>query len=416
MSNFAPVDEQLRLLLRGASQIETVEDLRKKLEKSRETGKPLRVKYGIDPTGFDVHLGHTVPLRKLRQFQQLGHLPVLIIGTATAEVGDPSGRDAARQSLTPEQIGKNAETYLTQIAKVIDVNKAEVRPNGEWFHKFRFAELLRLLGQMTIQQMLAREDFANRIQSKTPIYLHECLYPLMQGHDSVEIHADVELGGTEQLFNLMVGRELQKTASQAPQVAFTMPILRGLDGEKKMGKSLGNYIGLAESPKEQFGKTMRIPDDLMQEWFTLLTDFSTEQVKTLLDGKPNEAKKALGAEIVRFYYGDPAVQDVLDDWKRQFENKGDPLDMPEVVIPNQEMENGGIGVLKLLVLAGFCKSNSEARKKVEEGAVNYGPDKSKPADYKELVPLSDGLVLRLGRKVVRLKVGVPSTTTNLANR
>jgi tyrosyl-tRNA synthetase len=405
MSNFAPVDEQLSLILRGASQVETVEDLRKKLERSRETGKPLRVKYGIDPTGFDVHLGHTVPLRKLRQFQQLGHKAVLIIGTATAEVGDPSGRDAARQSLTPEQIAKNAESYLTQIAKVVDVSQAEVRPNGEWFHRFTFADMLRLLGQMTVQQMLAREDFANRVAAKTPIYLHECLYPLMQGHDSVEIHADVELGGTEQLFNLMVGRELQKTASQAPQVAFTMPILRGLDGEKKMGKSLGNYIGLAESPKDQFGKTMRIPDELMKEWFTLLSDRGTEEVAEILAGKPNEAKKALGAEIVQFYYGAEAAQGVLDDWKRQFENKGDPADMPEVVVPAAELEDGQIGILKLLVLSGLCKSNSEARKKVEEGAANYGPDRVKPADYKALVPFTDGLVLRLGRKVIKLKQG-----------
>ena len=405
MSNFLPVDEQLSLLLRGASQIETVDDLRKKLVRSYETGKPLRVKYGIDPTGFDVHLGHTVPLRKLRQFQQLGHQAVLILGTATAEVGDPSGRDAARQSLTPEQIAKNAETYLQQIAKVVDVSKAEVRPNSEWFHRFNFARLLRLRSQRSVPQLLARADFANRIVAKTPIYLHECLYPLMQGHDSVEIEADVELGGTEQLFNLMVGRELQKSAGQAPQVAFTMPILRGLDGEKKMGKSLGNYIGLAESPKDQFGKTMRIPDELMPEWFTLLSDRQPEEIQALLSGKPNEAKKALGAEIVAFYHGSEAAQAVLEDWRRQFENKGDPADMPEILIPATELDNGSIGILKLLVLAGLCKSNSEARKKVEEGAANYGPDRLKPADWKATIAVSDGLVLRLGRKVVKLKLG-----------
>jgi tyrosyl-tRNA synthetase len=277
MSAFPPVEEQLAVILRGAAQVETRDELKKKLEKSRETGKPLRVKYGIDPTGFDVHLGHTVPLRKLRQFQDLGHKAVLIIGTATAAVGDPSGRDASRQGLTPEQIEKNAQTYLTQIAKVIDVSRAEVRPNAEWFSKFGFGEMLKLLGQMTVQQMLAREDFAKRFEPcrfltkplaegeapppSIPIFLHELLYPLMQGWDSVEIQADVELGGTEQLYNLIVGRDLQRSAGQEPQICLTMPILRGLDGFKKMGKSVGNYIGLNESAKDMFQKAMSIPDE-----------------------------------------------------------------------------------------------------------------------------------------------------------
>ena len=275
MPAFPPVDDQLKTILRGAAQVETEVELRKKLEKSLATGKPLRVKYGIDPTGFDVHLGHTVPLRKLRQFQELGHKAVLILGTATAAVGDPSGRDQSRQGLNTEQIEKNAQTYLTQIAKIIDVTKAEVRANGEWFAKFGFAEMLRLLGQTTVQRMLERDDFNNRKLAGTPIYLHECLYPLMQGWDSVEIQADVELGGTEQLYNLMVGRDLQRTSGQEPQICLTMPILRGLDGVKKMGKSLGNYIGVKEPPKEQFGKTMRIPDELMTEWFTLFTQKRT---------------------------------------------------------------------------------------------------------------------------------------------
>src|SRR6185312_6155436 len=237
------VDEQLAVLLRGTTHVEKLDELRKKLEK----GGPLRVKYGIDPTGFDVHLGHTVPLRKLRQFQELGHTAVLIIGTATARVGDPSGRDDSRKGLTLEQIDKNAATYLEQIAKAVDIDKAEVRPNGKWFDQFGFADMLRLLGQMTVQRMLERDDFTKRIQAKTPIYLHECLYPLMQGQDSVEIHADVELGGTEQLFNLMVGRDLQRSVGQEPQVCITMPILRGTDGSKKMGKTAGNYIGLNEN-------------------------------------------------------------------------------------------------------------------------------------------------------------------------
>jgi len=404
MPEFAPVDDQLALLLRGAAQVETVAELKRKLEKSRVSGQPLRVKYGIDPTGFDVHLGHTVPLRKLRQFQELGHTAVLIIGTATAQVGDPSGRDSSRAGLTEEQIAKNAESYLVQIAKVVDIDQAEIRPNRDWFGKFGFNEMLQLLAKTTVQQILAREDFANRVKSGTAIYLHECLYPLMQGWDSVEIRADVELGGTEQLFNLMVGRDLQKDAGQAPQVPMTLPILRGLDGEKKMGKSLGNYIGVGETAMEQFGKTMRIPDGLMREWFTLLTDLSEGEIAAILMGKPNEAKKRLGAEIVKWFHGDTGAEAVLVDWKKQFEEHGDPENIAEASISAAEVVDGHIGVLKLIVLAGLAKSNGEARKKIEEGAFNFGPNRAKPLDYKAIVPVGDGLVIRLGRKILRVVV------------
>ena len=402
MPEFAPVEDQLAVLLRGAAQVETVPELRQKLERSRATKTPLRVKYGIDPTGFDVHLGHTVPLRKLRQFQELGHTAVLLIGTATAQVGDPSGRDASRAGLTEEQIEKNAESYLVQIAKVVDVSTAEIRPNRAWFGSFGFNEMLKLLAQSTVQQILAREDFANRVKSGTAIYLHECLYPLMQGWDSVAIRADVELGGTEQLFNLMVGRDLQRNAGQPPQVPLTLPILRGLDGEKKMGKSLGNYIGVGEPAAEQFGKTMRIPDALMREWFTLLTDLSEGEIAAILVGKPNEAKKRLGAEIVKWFHGQAGAETVLADWKKQFEEQGDPDSIPEVAVASAELVDGQLGVLKLIVLAGLAKSNSEARKKVEEGAFNFGPDRSKPADFKATIPVVDGLVIRLGRKIFRV--------------
>ena len=406
MPYFRPVDEQLAILTRGAAQVETRDELRDKLKRSLDSGKPLRIKYGIDPTGFDVHLGHTVPLRKLRQFQELGHTAVLIIGTATAQVGDPSGRDDSRQGLTPEQIQRNADTYLTQIAKVVDITKAEVRPNDAWFGQFGFAEMLRLLGQMTMQRMLERDDFTKRIASGAPIYMHECLYPLMQGHDSVEIEADVELGGTEQLFNLMVGRNLQRNAGQPPQIAMTMPILRGLDGVQKMGKSLGNYIGLNESPTEQFGKTMSIPDELMKEWFTLLTDRPASEIDTLLSSHPADAKKQLGQDIVTGYHGNSAADDVLADWNRR--NTGgaklDPDDMPEVSIPVSEIDDGGIAAPKLMTLAGLVKSNGEARRKISEGAFNYGPDRTKVTDWKETLSIENGLVLRLGRKAIQVKI------------
>jgi tyrosyl-tRNA synthetase len=404
MSTFRPVEDQLAVITRGASHVEKLDELRKKLERSHATGKPLRIKYGIDPTGFDVHLGHTVPLRKLRQFQELGHTAVLIIGTATAAVGDPSGRDASRQGLTTEQIEKNAKTYLEQIAKVVDVSKAEVRPNGAWFGEFGFGDMLRLLGQTTIQRLLERDDFTKRIKAGTPIYLHECLYPLMQGWDSVEIHADVELGGTEQLYNLIVGRDLQRGAGQEPQICLTMPILRGTDGEKKMGKSVGNYIGLNEPGKEMFGMTMRIPDDLMKEWFTLLTDRTHEEISDIVGGKPNEAKKQLGADIVRFYHGADAAAAVLEDWRKQFEEKGDPENIPEVTIPAAKLKDGAMLAVDLIAETQLAPSKSEARRKVAEKAFNYGPDRTVVTDVKATVPVTDGLVIRLGRKILRVRL------------
>ncbi len=405
-----PVDDQLALIRRGVDRIVPEDELRKKLA----AGRPLRVKLGIDPTGFDVHLGHTVVLRKLRQFQDLGHTVVLIIGTATAAVGDPSGRDESRKSLTPEQIETNAENYLTQIGKVIDVSKAEVVRNGDWFNRFGFADMLRLLGHMTMQRMLERDDFTKRVQAGTPIYLHECLYPLMQGHDSVEVRADVELGGTEQLFNLMVGRDLQRAAGQEPQVCLTMPILRGLDGVKKMGKSLGNYVGVNESAREQFGKVMSIADDLMAEWFTLLTDRRPEEVARLTNAganmeatliHPMQAKKMLARDIVGVYHGRDAAAAAQAEWEKQFSQKQDPDDIPEAAVPAAELQDGRVGIVRLLAVLGLTKSNNEARQKVLEGAVNIGPDRTKITDPKATVAVTDGLIVRLGsRRIVRVRL------------
>ena len=406
MSTFPPVDEQLAVIMRGAVELEKsmFAELRKKLERSVATGKPLRVKLGIDPTGFDVHLGHTVVLRKLRQFQELGHTAVLIIGNATAAVGDPSGRAVERQGLTPEQIAKNAETYLEQIAKVLDTSKVEVRPNGEWFSKFGFADMLRLLGSMTVQQMLTREDFSKRYTAvpSVPIFLHELLYPLMQGHDSVEIRADVELGGTEQLYNLMVGRDLQRAAGQEPQICLTMPILRGLDGEKKMGKSLGNYIGLNEPAKEMFGKTMSIPDTLLTEWYMLLTDRSHEEVNGLL-ATPLEAKKALAGEIVRFYHGEDAARATRADWDVSSKG-GDPVNIDEVRVPKALLKDGQMLAVDLIAETKLAPSKGEARRKIGEKAFNYGPDRTLVTDVKATIPVADGLVVRLGRKILRVRL------------
>jgi tyrosyl-tRNA synthetase len=402
------VDEQLALIARGTEQIEPADGLRKKLEKSLKTGKPLRVKYGIDPTGIDVHLGHTVPLRKLRLFQELGHQAVLIIGNYTALVGDPSGRDQTRAKLDERQVEANAEDYLRQIGRIIDMTKAEVRRNGEWFGRFTFLNTMNLMSSITIQRMLERDDFSKRFRAQPeskPIFLHECLYPLMQGQDSVEIYADVELGGSEQLFNLLTGRKLQETAGQEPQVCITFPILRGLDGHRKMGKSLGNYIGVGESSDQQFGKTLSIPDDLMREWFTLLTDRTQVEIESLVDPAkthPMVAKKTLARDIVTFYHGEETATTAQANFEKQFGDKKDPDNFPEVIFPTAET----MGLVPLLVKLGFCKSNNEARQKVIEGAVTIGPERTKITDPKAVVKVEDGLIVRLGsKKIVRVRVG-----------
>ena len=403
------VDEQLELIRRGAEQITPEADLRRKLERSAKTGRPLRVKYGIDPTGIDVHLGHTVPLRKLRLFQELGHQAVLIIGNYTALVGDPSGRDQTRARLTPEQVKANAQEYLVQVSKVIDAASADVRENGEWFGKFTFLQVMELTSKTTVQRMLERDDFTKRFRAEpsVPIYLHECLYPLMQGHDSVEIKADVELGGSEQLFNLMMGRKLQEDAGQEPQVCLTLPILRGLDGVRRMGKSLGNYVGVGEPAKEQFAKTMSIPDDLMREWFTLLTDRSEDEITRLIDPAlthPMEAKKTLGRDIVTFYHGADAAALARAEWEKQFSQRQDPTEINEVQVAASNLTDGKVAVTKLLVLLNLAKSNNEARRHVQGGGVTIGPDREKAADPNLAVAVADGLIVRFGRKIVRVRL------------
>ncbi len=403
------VDEQLELIRRGAEQITPEADLRRKLERSVQTGAPLRVKYGIDPTGIDVHLGHTVPLRKLRLFQKLGHQAVLIIGNYTALVGDPSGRDQTRARLTPEQVKANAREYLVQVGKVIDAVTADVRENGEWFGKFTFLQVMELTGKTTVQRMLERDDFTKRFRAEpsVPIYLHECLYPLMQGRDSVEVRADVELGGSEQLFNLMMGRKLQEDAGQEPQVCLTLPILRGLDGVRRMGKSLGNYVGVGEPAKEQFAKTMSIPDELMPEWFTLLTDRSEDEIRRLTDPAsthPMEAKKTLGRDIVSFYHGADAATRARAEWEKQFSQRQDPTEIGEVQVAASNLTDGKVAATKLLVLLNLAKSNNEARRHVQGGGVTLGPDREKVTDPNLAVAVTDGLVVRFGRKIVRVRL------------
>ncbi len=402
------VDEQLALIRRGVDQVVPEAELRQKLERSVRTGKPLRVKYGIDPTGIDVHLGHTVPLRKLRLFQELGHQAVLILGNYTALVGDPSGRDETRARLTAEQVEANAKDYLKQVSKVIDISKTEVTRNGDWFSRFSFLDVLGLMTKITVQRMTERDDFTKRLKAGTPIYLHECLYPLMQGHDSVAIRADIELGGSEQLFSLMVGRDLQRDAGQEPQVCITLPILRGLDGVRRMGKSLGNYIGVGETAYDMFAKAMSIPDALMREWFELLTDRPTEDIGRLAgpDAKdPMTAKQTLGRDIVAFYHGAAKGEAAAAEWRRRFSERQDPTDIPTIPVPSGELTDGNLWIAKLLCLTGLAKSNNEARRLVQQGGVTIGADRQKVTEPTANVPVSDGLIVRVGsRRIARVKI------------
>jgi tyrosyl-tRNA synthetase len=412
------VRQQLEIIRRGAEQIVPEQELVAKLERSaRTTGAPLRVKYGIDPTGIDVHLGHTVPLRKLRQFQELGHKAIIIIGNYTALVGDPSGRDETRARLTPETVEANARDYLKQISKIViglgpdgqvlDASKVEVHRNGDWFSGMRFLDVLELASKMTIQQLLAREDFDKRRKAEVPIYLHECLYPLMQGWDSVEIRADVELGGSEQLFSLLVGRELQRERGQQPQVAITLPILVGTDGTRRMGKSLGNYIGVAEPPDEMFGKLMSIPDSAMRSYFELLTDRPIDEFSRLLAPgvNPRDAKAALARDIVGQYHGAAAATAAAGAFDRRFREGQDPAEIPEVQIPRDKLKQGKIWIARLLVTAGFASSTTEAKRLVAQGAVNVGPERRKITDPQADIGLPDGLVVRVGsRRIARMRL------------
>jgi tyrosyl-tRNA synthetase len=399
--------EQLGLLRRGVDAITPEPEFARKLEKSVASGTPLRVKYGIDPTGIDVHLGHTVPLRKLRQFQDLGHTAVIIIGNYTALVGDPSGRDEARVALTEEQVAANARDYLTQVGKIIDLSRAEVHHNGDWFSKWSFLDVLGLTRRMTLGQISARDDFSKRIVDKKPVYLHECLYPLMQGWDSVEIKADVELGGTEQLFSLLVARDLQHSQGQPGQVAVTMPILVGTDGERKMGKSLSNYIGVNEPPEAQFGKVMSLPDSPMRQYFTLLTDLPLAEVDRLLgaDVNPRDAKEVLGKAVVAQYHGPEAAEGAAEAFRKRA-LRLDPDEIPEVVL---DLEGSGatrpVTLPRLLVALGMEQSTSNARRVIEQGGVTLGPDRRAATDPKAVIDVADGMIVRVGkRKIARVRL------------
>ena len=399
MPSFPPVDEQLKLITRGIEKIVPQEELRKKLQHSRDTGTPLRIKYGIDPTGIDVHLGHTVPLRKMRQFQELGHQAVIIIGNYTALVGDPSGRDEARSKrLTEADVETNAKTYLTQVGKVVDMSKAEVHRNGDWFSKMSFAHVLALCGRVTVAQLLTREDFAKRYREEKAIFLHECLYPVMQAWDSVEIRSDVELGGTEQLYSFMLARDLQAQENINQQIAVMSPILVGLDGIRRMGKSLGNYIGISEAPYEMMKKFMQLPDGVMKMYFELLTEMPLDQVDGLLAGHLKEAKVTLARTVIAQYHSVVDADTAAARWQSEIGGEALPTDIPEVSLSRALLSEGKLAAVKLLTSLNLCTSNGEARRLIEGGGAKLGEDKLAITSHDQTINVTDGLLVWAGKK------------------
>ena len=371
MSSFPPVDEQLAYLRKGAAEIIRESDLRERIEKSRATGKPMRVKAGFDPTAPDLHLGHTVLMRKLKHFQDMGHTVIFLIGDFTGLIGDPTGRSATRPPLSREQIDQNAETYKAQVFKILDRDKTEVRFNSEWLGKLGFEGFIRLAAKFTVSQMLEREDFHKRFDEEKPIAMHELLYPIAQGYDSVALEADVELGGTDQKFNLLMGRELQRHYGQPPQIVLTTPLLEGTDGVQKMSKSYGNYIGITEAPQEMFGKVMSISDELMWRYYELVTDVSLAEIERMKqqvasgEAHPMKLKQELGKRIVADFHSREAAEQAAQDWSRMFQKDETPEDLPvisvrfeEVAAPNASTTDGHVQVKldKLLARTGLATS------------------------------------------------------------
>lgn len=404
---FRPPEEQLKQLKKGAAEIVSEPELLAKLKKSYETGKPLRIKAGFDPSRPDLHIGHTVLLNKMRQFQQLGHHVIFLIGDFTALIGDPTGKNEARPPLTQDEIKTNAATYARQVYKVLDKDKTEVAYNSEWMMKFTSADFIRLTSQYTLARMIERDDFTKRYQSNTPIHLHELLYPLVQGYDSVALKSDVELGGTDQKFNLLVGRELQKSNGQAPQCILTVPILEGLDGVQKMSKSLDNYIAVEDVPREMFGKSMRVSDDLMFRYYELLTDITVEGLAELQadvkSGKkhPRAVKVELGRLLVERFHGRDAAANAVAEFDRIFVNKGLPDDIPSKEIP----ASAQVAISKLMVDTGLAASNGEARRLIEGKAVERDGKKIEDPQTKLDLKSGESFVLKAGKKkFVRVQV------------
>ena len=409
MPPFKPADEQLAYILKGAAETIREVDLRQRLEESYKTGRPMRVKAGFDPTAPDLHLGHTVLIRKLKHFQDMGHTVIFLIGDATGLIGDPTGRNTTRPPLSREQLDANAETYKAQVFKILDPQKTEVRNNSEWLMALGFEGLVRLAAKFTVSQMLEREDFHKRFQEEKPISVHELLYPLAQGYDSVALKADVELGGTDQKFNLLVGRELQRSHNQPSQIVLTMPLLEGTDGVQKMSKSYGNYVGITEAPQEMFGKLMSISDGLMWRYYELLTDVTVADIERMrrevTSGElhPMRAKKDLAKKIIADFHSADAAEQAEKNWEKQFQKDEVPegLDVIDVEAP--------VRLDKLLVKIGLAASSSEAVRKIKEKSVRI--DGTVQDSPQSVLSASDSLTVRLGKGIRRVRlVGVANSS------
>ena len=398
------VERQFNILSRGCEELINEVEFKKKLEKSITTGKPLRVKLGIDPSGTELHLGHAVPLRKLKQFQDLGHEVFFLIGTFTGRIGDPTGKSETRKMLSEEQVMENIKTYLDQVKLILDLDKINVVYNADWLEKLNLADVLKLLSMFTVSQMISREDFAKRLSENKPVSLIEFMYPILQGYDSVELKADIELGATEQKFNLLRGRDLQKNFGQEQQICMIMPILVGLDGVEKMSKSLGNYIGVKDTANDMFGKIMSISDELMENYYTMITEIPSEEITKIKENiangslHPMEAKKQLGAEVVKIYHGEQAAVEARDWFENVFSKRNLDVELPEV-----EVEYNEIGVIDLLVKATeLVKTTSEARRLIEQGGFKINDEAIK--DVKATVNVESGMIVRAGKKkIVKIK-------------
>ncbi|MCA1295091.1 tyrosine--tRNA ligase [Paenibacillus sp. alder61] len=405
----AEVERQLKVISRGVVEIVPEDELKKKIMKSVVTGTPLKVKLGLDPSAPDIHVGHTVVMQKLRQFQELGHQVQLIIGDFTGRIGDPTGKSETRKQLSEEDVQRNAETYRQQIFKILDPEKAKVHFNSEWLAPMTFEDVVKLAAKVTVARMLERDDFTKRYSTGQPISIHEFFYPLMQGMDSVALHTDIELGGTDQKFNLLMGRTLQKEYGQDPQVTIMTPLIEGLDGVQKMSKSLGNYIGIDEEPNEIYGKAMSVPDELMLKYYELVTDLSNEELETLSEGvksgavHPRDAKMKLAHTLVRMYHGMDAAEGAQEHFVTVFQQRALPEDIEEIEVPAGELEDGSIKLIKLLTLIGFASSNGEAKRSIQQGAVKINEEKL--TDVNAAIALAGGEVIQVGkRKFAKLLV------------
>ena len=394
---FLPVDQQIDLIRRGTSEIIPEEELMEKLKKSYNDKIPLNIKLGCDPTRPDLHLGHSVVLRKLAQFQQLGHQAILIIGDFTAMIGDPSGRNSTRPPLTFEEAQENAKSYWEQAKKILDPSKTKIVHNSEWLKKMDFEDVIRLSSKYTVARMLERDDFTKRFQGGIPISMHELLYPLAQAMDSVAIKSDVELGGTDQKFNLLVGRDIQREHNHDPQVILTMPLLVGTDGTEKMSKSYGNYIGISDTPSDIFGKSLSIPDKLIYTYYELATDIDSAEldaIKVKLDDpqtNPRDIKRSLGRKLVEMYYSSDEAETAQSEFDKIFINKGIPEDIESLRLTQDSME-----IIDLIMEAKFAPSRGEARRLVMQGGVSI--DGEKVSDPKEIINITDGSILKVGKR------------------